>query len=41
PKDSIEYGGRRFTITRMERNRIAEVLVEKLEPKVEDPVNES
>jgi CBS domain containing-hemolysin-like protein len=39
--DSVEYGGRRFTVTRMQRNRIAEVLVEKLEPKVEDPVNES
>lgn len=41
PKDSIEYGGRRFTITQMDRNRIAKVLVEKLEPKTEDPVNES
>jgi putative hemolysin len=41
PNDSIEYGGRRFTITRMDRNRIAKVLVEKLEPKMEDPVNES
>jgi CBS domain containing-hemolysin-like protein len=31
--ESIEYGGRRFTITRMERNRIAAVAVERLEPK--------
>ncbi len=31
--DSVEYGGRRFTITRMDRNRIATVLMEKLEPK--------
>ena len=31
-KESIEYGGRRFTITQMERNRIATVLVEKLDP---------
>jgi CBS domain containing-hemolysin-like protein len=29
----IEYGGRRFTITRMERNRIASVAIERLEPK--------
>ena len=41
PNDSIEYGGRRFTITQMERNRIAKVVVEKLEPKLEDPANES
>jgi CBS domain containing-hemolysin-like protein len=41
PGDSLEYGGRRFTITRMDRNRIADVVVEKIEPKVEDPVNES
>ncbi len=40
-KDSVEYGGRRFTITTMERNRIATVLVEKLDPKEHpDPVNE-
>ena len=40
-KDSVEYGGRRFTITKMDRNRIATVLVEKLEPKEQpDPVNE-
>jgi CBS domain containing-hemolysin-like protein len=31
--ESIEYGGRRFTITRMERNRIASVAIERLEPK--------
>ena len=40
-KDSIDYGGRRFTITQMDRNRIATVLVERLEPKPQpDPVNE-
>ncbi len=40
-KDSIDYGGRRFTITKMDGNRIATVLVEKLDPKVQpDPVNE-
>ncbi len=39
-KDSIEYGGRRFTITKMDRNRIAMVLIEKLDPKAQpDPVN--
>jgi CBS domain containing-hemolysin-like protein len=31
--ESIEYGGRRFTITQMERNRIASVAIERLEPK--------
>jgi len=30
-KDSLEYGGRRFTITQMDRNRIASVLIEKLD----------
>jgi putative hemolysin len=30
--ESVEYGGRRFTITKMDRNRIATVLIEKLEP---------
>jgi putative hemolysin len=40
-KDAIEYGGRRFTITEMDRNRIATVLIEKLDPKAQpDPVNE-
>jgi CBS domain containing-hemolysin-like protein len=40
-KDSIEYGGRRFVITEMDRNRIATVLIEKLEPKPQpDAVNE-
>ncbi|MDQ2777708.1 MAG: hemolysin family protein [Acidobacteriota bacterium] len=39
-KDSVEYGGRRFTITDMDRNRIAKVLIEKLEPKDPDPLNE-
>jgi magnesium and cobalt exporter, CNNM family len=40
-KDSVDYGGRRFTITHMDRNRIGTVLVEKLEPKEQpDPMNE-
>ena len=39
-KDSIDYGGRRFTITDMDRNRISKVLIEKLEAKEPDPVNE-
>jgi CBS domain containing-hemolysin-like protein len=40
-KDSVEYGSRRFTVTEMERNRIAKVLVEKLDPQLQpDPVNE-
>jgi putative hemolysin len=39
-KDSVEYGGRRFTITGMDRNRIATVLVEKLETIAPDPANE-
>jgi len=40
-KDSVEYSGRRFTITQMDRNRIATVLIEKLDPKAQpDPVNE-
>jgi putative hemolysin len=30
--DSIEYGGRRFTITKMERNRISAVRIEDLTP---------
>jgi CBS domain containing-hemolysin-like protein len=38
-KDSVEYGGRRYTITEMDRNRIAKVLVEKSEVPA-DPVNE-
>jgi putative hemolysin len=39
--DSVEYGGRRFTITHMDRNRIATVLIEKIEPKEQpDPANE-
>jgi CBS domain containing-hemolysin-like protein len=29
----IEYGGRRFTITQMERNRITSVAIERLDPK--------
>jgi len=40
-KGSVDYGGRRFTITHMDRNRIATVIVEKLDPKEQpDPVNE-
>jgi CBS domain containing-hemolysin-like protein len=39
-KDSLEYGGRRFTITEMDRNRIAKVLIEKLESTAPDPANE-
>ena len=40
-KDSTEYQGRRFTITHMDRNRIATVLVEKLDLEEQpDPVNE-
>jgi CBS domain containing-hemolysin-like protein len=38
-KDSIEYGGRRFTITHMDHNRIATVLIEKLDAKQPGPVN--
>jgi putative hemolysin len=30
--ESVEYGGRRFTVTNMDRNRIATVRIEKLEP---------
>lgn len=30
-KDAVEYGGRRFTVTQMDRNRIATVLIERLE----------
>lgn len=40
-KDSLLHGGRRYTVTQMDRNRIAKVLVEKLDPKdLPDPVNE-
>ncbi len=37
PKENefIEYGGRRFTIRHMDRNRIATVTVEKLDPKAQ------
>jgi CBS domain containing-hemolysin-like protein len=31
--DSLEYAGRRFEIIEMDRNRIANVLIEKVEPK--------
>ena len=38
---SVVYGNRRFTITHMERNRIATVLIEKLDPAQQpDPLNE-
>ncbi|MBV9294679.1 MAG: HlyC/CorC family transporter [Acidobacteriaceae bacterium] len=33
--DSIEYGGRRFTVTKMDRNRIDTVVIEKLDSKVQ------
>jgi putative hemolysin len=33
-KDRVEYGGRRFTITRMDRNRIASVTIERLDTKL-------
>jgi CBS domain containing-hemolysin-like protein len=35
PKENerVEYGGRRFTIGKMDRNRIANVTIEKLDPK--------
>ena len=40
-KDSVEFDHRRYTVTTMNRNRIASVLVEKLDPKEQpDPVNE-
>jgi len=40
-KDSVDYDGRRFTVTHMERNRIATVLIEKLDPNERaDPLNE-
>lgn len=39
-KDSLVYGGRRFTVSQMDRNRIAMVLVEKLDKDQPDPVNE-
>jgi CBS domain containing-hemolysin-like protein len=38
-KDSIEYGGRRFTVLQMDRHRIASVRIEKLEvPGAASPV---
>ncbi len=40
-KDAIEYAGRRYTVTAMDRNRIATVLIEKLDSNEQpDPVNE-
>jgi len=35
--ESIEYGGRKFTITKMDRNRIARVRIEKLPAPVSAP----
>jgi CBS domain containing-hemolysin-like protein len=32
-KEHVDYGGRRFTIAKMDRNRIADVTIEKLDPK--------
>jgi CBS domain containing-hemolysin-like protein len=34
-KEFVEYGGRRFTITQMDRNRIATVAIEKLAPNIQ------
>ena len=40
-KDCIEYAGRRFTVTAMDRHRIATVMIEKLDAnELPDPVNE-
>ncbi len=39
PGDSVEYKGRRYTVTSMERNRIAKVQVEKLPVPEGDPPN--
>jgi CBS domain containing-hemolysin-like protein len=40
-KDSIVYGGRRFTVTQMDRNRIGTVVAEKVDPADQpDPLNE-
>jgi len=33
----VEEGGRRFTVLEMERNRIARVLVERLEEQAAEP----
>ena len=44
PKENerLEYGGRRFTITKMDRNRIANVTIEKLDTKLQlDSLKES
>ena len=32
PGEVVEYGGRRYTVLEMERNRIARVRVEKIPP---------
>jgi CBS domain containing-hemolysin-like protein len=37
PGESVEEGGRRFTVLEMDRNRIARVLVEKLEEQTAEP----
>ncbi|MBV9613080.1 MAG: HlyC/CorC family transporter, partial [Acidobacteriaceae bacterium] len=39
-KESIDYGGRRFTITQMDRNRIATVSIEKLEARPQADVSQ-
>ncbi len=38
--DSVVYGNRRITVTQMDRNRIANVLIEKMDTPGIDPVNE-
>jgi CBS domain containing-hemolysin-like protein len=41
-KERVDYGGRRFTISKMDRNRIAGVTIEKLDAKGQlDPAKES
>lgn len=35
--ETVEYGGRRFTVLEMERNRIARVRIERMEPPPETP----
>jgi CBS domain containing-hemolysin-like protein len=40
-KDTVVYNNRRFVITKMDRNRIATVLLEKIDPAEQpDPANE-
>lgn len=38
--DYVDYAGRKFTVTHVERNRIATVLIEKLHVNPADPANE-